>query len=70
MIYSIKLKDGHQYLFCNYRKLKTIITDEGVKVLTIELQYKPRSKYKKVRILPKTIQTSTLDEVRMMMIQK
>ena len=70
MTYSIKLKDGHQYLFYSYRKLKKTITDEGVKVLTVELQYKPRGKYKKVRILPQTIQTSTLDEVRMMIINE
>lgn len=67
-MYSIKLKDGHQYNFNNYRNLKSEITKEGVKILVIEIQYKERQRYKTVRILPDTIKTTTLDTLKRMMI--
>ena len=67
-MYSIKLKDGHQYNFNNYRKIRMETTKEGVKVLVIEVQYKERQRYKTVRILPETIKTTTLDTLRRMII--
>lgn len=67
-MYSIKLKDGHQYLFNNYRKIRTEVK-EGVQVLVIEIQLKPRSRYKTVRIIPKTIRTTTLDEIKRLIIR-
>lgn len=66
-MYSIKLKNGEQYNFNNYRKIRTEI-QEDVEVLVIEIQYKPRQRYKTVRLIPKSIQTTTLSTLREMMI--
>lgn len=69
-MYFIKLKDGHEYNFVKYKKkkIKTEVTKEGVEILVIEIQNKPRQRYKTVRIIPKTIRTTDLSILREMMI--
>ena len=67
-MYSIKLKGGPHYCFNNYRKIRTEINKEGVEILVIEIQYKPRQRYKTVRIIPKSIKTTNLSTLREMMI--
>ena len=63
MTYFIEQKDGHRYDFHNIKKVRTEYEKGGIEVLVIVGQFKPRQRYKDVRLLPATIKATNIPDI-------
>ena len=67
-MYQIRLKDGHSYDFNNYRNIH-IEDRDGVKVLIMEVQYQPKSHYKRIELIPRTIGKTNVEYLRKLILE-